>query len=284
LLNIDPVEWIEAIEGQEGFMKSYGSRMPKSMWDQHNELAKRIHLIGYRTRPAKHGFEIEGVSDEVLKRFSKRSQEVAKAVREIEQRLGHKLSNNAVALAVHHRRVDDPGGRVGRNRHRPPPGHLQWPAKRFRQAAQRFQHHRLRVADRPGRPAPQDRRGLGERRRQHRQQEQSAGNPQRANRRWRGQTHLVLESSSVGAGFNIPQGMTARHKESHRKLSFFRRYLDLSASTVSFLRQIEAISRHGAGLERPAPEVDTGPGTAVRSKTLTARGEAPAHYEIDSSS
>jgi hypothetical protein len=70
-----------------------------------NELAKRIHLIGYRTRPAKHGFEIEGVSDEVLKRFSKRSQEVAKAVREIEQRLGHKLSNNAVALAVHQSRA-----------------------------------------------------------------------------------------------------------------------------------------------------------------------------------
>jgi phosphoenolpyruvate carboxykinase (GTP) len=42
LLNVDPVEWIEAIEGQEGFMKSYGNRMPKSMWDQHNELAKRI--------------------------------------------------------------------------------------------------------------------------------------------------------------------------------------------------------------------------------------------------
>jgi phosphoenolpyruvate carboxykinase (GTP) len=42
LLNIDPVEWIEAIEGQEAFMKSYGSRMPKAMWDQHNELAKRI--------------------------------------------------------------------------------------------------------------------------------------------------------------------------------------------------------------------------------------------------
>jgi phosphoenolpyruvate carboxykinase (GTP) len=42
LLNVDPAEWIEAIEGQEGFMKSYGMRMPKSMWDQHNELAKRI--------------------------------------------------------------------------------------------------------------------------------------------------------------------------------------------------------------------------------------------------
>jgi conjugative relaxase-like TrwC/TraI family protein len=70
-----------------------------------NELAKRIQSIGYRTCPAKHGFEIEGVSDEVLKRFSKRSQEVEKAVREIEERLGRKLSNNAVALAVHQSRA-----------------------------------------------------------------------------------------------------------------------------------------------------------------------------------
>ena len=69
-----------------------------------NELAKRVRQIGYQITPAKHGFEIEGVSDEVLKRFSKRSQEVEKAVREIEQRLGHKLSNNAVALAVHQSR------------------------------------------------------------------------------------------------------------------------------------------------------------------------------------
>ena len=37
-----------------------------------NELAKRVQQIGYRIQPAKHGFEIEGVSDEVLKRFSKR--------------------------------------------------------------------------------------------------------------------------------------------------------------------------------------------------------------------
>ena len=37
-----------------------------------NELAKRVQQIGYRIRPAKHGFEIEGVSDAVLKRFSKR--------------------------------------------------------------------------------------------------------------------------------------------------------------------------------------------------------------------
>ncbi len=70
-----------------------------------NELAKRIQSIGYRTRPAKYGFEIEGVSEAVLNRFSKRSQEVKKAVREIEQRLGHKLSNHAVALAVHQSRA-----------------------------------------------------------------------------------------------------------------------------------------------------------------------------------
>ncbi|HXI71405.1 MAG TPA: MobF family relaxase [Verrucomicrobiae bacterium] len=70
-----------------------------------NELAKRVQQIGYRIRPAKHGFEIEGVSDAVLKRFSKRSQETKKVVQELEQKLGHKLSNNAFALAVHQSRA-----------------------------------------------------------------------------------------------------------------------------------------------------------------------------------
>lgn len=70
-----------------------------------NELARQVQAIGYQIRPAKHGFEIEGVSDEVLKRFSKRSQEVRKVVLEMEQKLGHKLSNNAVALTVHQSRA-----------------------------------------------------------------------------------------------------------------------------------------------------------------------------------
>ena len=70
-----------------------------------NELAKRVQQIGYHIRPAKHGFEIEGVSDELLKRFSKRSQEVKKTVEELEQKLGRKLSNNAIALAVHQSRA-----------------------------------------------------------------------------------------------------------------------------------------------------------------------------------
>jgi len=70
-----------------------------------NELAKQVQAIGYRIRPAKHGFEIEGVSDDVLRRFSKRSQEMRKVVLEMEQKLGRKLSNNAVALVVHQSRA-----------------------------------------------------------------------------------------------------------------------------------------------------------------------------------
>ena len=70
-----------------------------------NELAKGVQQIGYRIVPAKHGFEIEGVSGEVLKCFSKRSQQRDAVVKELEQKLGRKLSNNAVALAVHQSRA-----------------------------------------------------------------------------------------------------------------------------------------------------------------------------------
>ena len=35
-----------------------------------NELARRLNALGYRTVPARHGFEIEGVSESVLRRFS----------------------------------------------------------------------------------------------------------------------------------------------------------------------------------------------------------------------
>ena len=56
-----------------------------------NELAKRVQQIGYRIRPAKHGFEIEGVSDAVLKRFSQRSQQGVAVVRELEQKAGAQI-------------------------------------------------------------------------------------------------------------------------------------------------------------------------------------------------
>ena len=70
-----------------------------------NELAKRVQQIGYRIQPAKHGFEIEGVGDEVLKRFSKRAQQRDQAVLEIEQKLGRKLSNDEISHVVHQSRA-----------------------------------------------------------------------------------------------------------------------------------------------------------------------------------
>jgi hypothetical protein len=71
-----------------------------------NELAKRVQQIGYRIQPSKHGFQIEGVSDEVLQRFSKRSQQRDAVVQELEQKLGRKLSKNAISLAVHQSRAE----------------------------------------------------------------------------------------------------------------------------------------------------------------------------------
>jgi len=70
-----------------------------------NELARRVQQIGYRIVPAKHGFEIEGVSDVVLKRFSKRSQERDAVIKEMEEKLGRKLSNNEISHAVHQSRA-----------------------------------------------------------------------------------------------------------------------------------------------------------------------------------
>ncbi|HXR47674.1 MAG TPA: MobF family relaxase [Candidatus Limnocylindrales bacterium] len=71
-----------------------------------NELAKRVQQIGYRIQPSKHGFQIQGVSDEVLKRFSKRAEQRDAVVQELEQKLGRKLSNNAISLAVHQSRAE----------------------------------------------------------------------------------------------------------------------------------------------------------------------------------
>jgi conjugative relaxase-like TrwC/TraI family protein len=70
-----------------------------------NELARGVRQIGYRTTLANHGFDIEGVSDAVMRKFSKRAQEVNRIVSEMEQKLGRKLSNNEVAYAVHQSRT-----------------------------------------------------------------------------------------------------------------------------------------------------------------------------------
>jgi phosphoenolpyruvate carboxykinase (GTP) len=42
LLNVDPADWVEAIAGQDDFLKSYGRRMPTAMREEHEALARRV--------------------------------------------------------------------------------------------------------------------------------------------------------------------------------------------------------------------------------------------------
>jgi phosphoenolpyruvate carboxykinase (GTP) len=43
LLKVDPAEWVEAVEGQDHFLVSLGSRLPPAIRDEHLVLAHRIH-------------------------------------------------------------------------------------------------------------------------------------------------------------------------------------------------------------------------------------------------
>jgi len=42
LLSVDPGEWLDAVSEQEAFMKSFGNRMPKAIWEEHDALARRV--------------------------------------------------------------------------------------------------------------------------------------------------------------------------------------------------------------------------------------------------
>src|ERR1022692_3779271 len=69
-----------------------------------NELAKRLHQIGYETRKAGNGFEIDGVDQKLIERFSKRSQQRDMAVKRQEAKIGRKLTKQEVAHVVHQSR------------------------------------------------------------------------------------------------------------------------------------------------------------------------------------
>jgi hypothetical protein len=69
-----------------------------------NELAKRLHGLGYDTRQSAHGFEVAGVDQKLIERFSKRSQQRNAAVAREEKRLGRKLTNDEVSHVVHQSR------------------------------------------------------------------------------------------------------------------------------------------------------------------------------------
>jgi conjugative relaxase-like TrwC/TraI family protein len=69
-----------------------------------NELAKRLHQIGYVTRRTRSAFEIDGVDPKLIERFSKRSQQRDMAVKRQEIKLGRKLTKQEVAHVVHQSR------------------------------------------------------------------------------------------------------------------------------------------------------------------------------------
>ena len=43
LLRVDAAEWVEAVEGQEHYLHSFGAHLPKAIKEEHDELARRIH-------------------------------------------------------------------------------------------------------------------------------------------------------------------------------------------------------------------------------------------------
>ncbi len=42
LLRVDPAEWVDAVAGQDNFLKSFGRHLPERLWQEHTELATRI--------------------------------------------------------------------------------------------------------------------------------------------------------------------------------------------------------------------------------------------------
>jgi phosphoenolpyruvate carboxykinase (GTP) len=43
LLKVDAAEWVEAVEGQEHYLRSFGSHLPAGILQEHLDLARRIH-------------------------------------------------------------------------------------------------------------------------------------------------------------------------------------------------------------------------------------------------
>jgi phosphoenolpyruvate carboxykinase (GTP) len=43
LLKVDPAEWVEAVEGQDNFLRTFSRHLPQRIYDEHVDLAHRIH-------------------------------------------------------------------------------------------------------------------------------------------------------------------------------------------------------------------------------------------------
>ena len=66
-----------------------------------NALATEIRALGYGLRSTSNGFEIEGVPEELIERFSKRSRTIREAEAIVAAELGHGLTNNGRAAVSH---------------------------------------------------------------------------------------------------------------------------------------------------------------------------------------
>lgn len=66
-----------------------------------SELALGLGALGYRLRDAEHGFEIEGVSPELIQRYSKRRRAIREEEARLTAKLGKPLSNDARAALAH---------------------------------------------------------------------------------------------------------------------------------------------------------------------------------------
>ena len=65
-----------------------------------NELAKQLRSLGYGIEDTNKGFEIKGVSQDLIQRFSKRARERDEIVGRLEKKLGRKLSDNEVSHVI----------------------------------------------------------------------------------------------------------------------------------------------------------------------------------------
>lgn len=75
-----------------------------------NELAKELVQLGYEIENQANGFEIKGVSESVVKMFSKRAAEREKMVASLEEKLGRKLSNDEISRVIHQTRAEKLAG------------------------------------------------------------------------------------------------------------------------------------------------------------------------------
>lgn len=89
--------------------KAWRALEPEQMYGQsryltevyRNALATQLLTLGYQTRATANGFEIEGVSEEIIRRFSKRRVAIERAETRLVDKLGQRLTNNGRAAVAH---------------------------------------------------------------------------------------------------------------------------------------------------------------------------------------